>query len=124
MRILVAVSITWISAISMASGQNTEPTKPEIAEAYRSKSGEHGLPVPGFRWETWRIREIRGWALKFRRLSEKEDVGVMTRRYLVVAKKGGSCSEYQVTDMGPSFGGNAQIRPILNVEARGVGNCR
>jgi hypothetical protein len=121
MRMLIALLMIWIGT---ASGQSAEPTKTEIAEAYRSKSGEHGLEVPGLRWETWRIREIGGWALKFRRLSEKKDVGVRTRRYLVIAKKGKSCAEYRVTDIAPFGGAEAQIRPVLSVEPRGIGNCQ
>ena len=47
-------------AASLCFGQaaSTEPTKAEIADAYRSKGGQGGLLVPGLRWEHFRIKEV------------------------------------------------------------------
>src|SRR5215831_2909419 len=90
--ILVALLCTVVFA------QNAAPTKEEIAEAYRSKGGEGGTFVPGTRWEWWRIREIRGWKLRFHRVGESRSPGVVMLRYEAVAKKNGGCSTYQVTD--------------------------
>jgi hypothetical protein len=108
----------------VAFGQNTEPTRREIAEAYRSKRGEGGTLIPGVRWEVWRIKEIRGWSLHFKRVSENRGVGILTREYQAVARKNGSCAEYQITDSMPFPSGNVQIRPMLVVEPGGVRPCR
>ena len=106
----------------VAIGQNSEPTKEEIAEAYRAKSGEGGTFIPGVRWERWRIKEIRGSKLHFNQTSEKRSPGVTTLNYEVVAKKNGSCAEYRITDtMSPL---NSQIKPILVVDPNGVKACR
>lgn len=59
---------------AVAFGQNAEPTKEEIAQAYRSKVGEGGTPIPGVRWEKWRVKEIRGWSLKLKRISHRATV--------------------------------------------------
>lgn len=109
----------------LASGQSSqnEPTRQEIAEAYRSKSGEGGIFIPGVRWERWRIREIRGWSLRFKRVKESRSVGVFTVEYQVVAKKAGSCAEYQVTDT-TRIPGNVQIQPILVVDPGVIHTCR
>jgi hypothetical protein len=110
---------------SLTFGQpaQNEPTRQEIAEAYRSKSGEGGIFVPAVRWERWRIREVRGWSLRFKRVKESRNVGVLTLEYQVLAKKAGSCAEYQVTDTMP-IPGNVQIQPILVVDPGGVHTCR
>ena len=100
-----------------------EPTRQEIAEAYRSKSGEGGIFIPGVRWERWRIRDVRGWSLHFKRLKESRHVGVLTLEYRVLAKKAGSCAEYQVTDTLP-IPGNVQIQPISVVDPGTVHACR
>ena len=64
---------------TIASGQvrPNEPTKEEIAQAYRSKSGGTGTYIPRHEWEHWRIKEIRGWKLHFKRISEKRFPGVI-----------------------------------------------
>ena len=112
-----------ISAITaFAQVQPNEPTKEEIAEAYRSKSGEGGTFIPGVRWERWRIKEIRGWKLHFKRISEKRSPGVLTLKYEAVAKKNGSCADYEITDTFP-FPPN-YIRPILVVDPNGVKACK
>jgi len=66
---------------SFSQSSQDRPTKKEIAAAYRSKSGEGGLPIIRFRREQWRIREIRGWSLNFKRVNEDREVGVVTLRY-------------------------------------------
>jgi hypothetical protein len=75
--LLAAISAT----LTIAQVQPNEPTKEEIAEAYRSKSGEGGTFIPGVRWERWRIKEIRGWKLHFKRISEKRSPGAPIRRF-------------------------------------------
>lgn len=116
--LLAAISAT----VALAQVQPNEPTKEEIAEAYRSKSGEGGTFIPGVRWERWRIKEIRGWKLHFKRISEKRSSGVLTLKYEAVAKKNGSCADYEITDTFP-FPPN-YIRPILVVDPNGVKACR
>jgi hypothetical protein len=117
-----------VAAVTMRTvpGQQPqhEPTRQEITRAYKSKSGEGGTLIPGTRWERWRIREIRGWALRFRRVSEKRGLGILTRQYRVIAKKNGSCAEYRVTDTIPLPPNNPQIKPTLVVEPVGVAACR
>ncbi len=110
------------SSLSSQSLQDP-PTAPEITEAYRSKSGDHGGVIPGLRWERWRIKEIRGWSLRFQRLSEKKAAGVLTRQYRVVARKNTTCAEYAITDVLPVHS-NVQIKPLLNVEPGQVSLCR
>lgn len=104
--------------------QQGEPTKQEIAEAYRSKSGEHCLVIPGLCWETWSIRRIRGWSLKFKRLGEEHSAGVRSRLYRAIAKKDGQCAEYLIVDTMPFPPFNVQIKPSLTVEPDGVKECR
>jgi hypothetical protein len=119
---------TWIALALLCSpvafGQNTEPTRQEIAEAYHSKRAEGASIIPGIRWEVWRIKEIRGWSLHFKRVSESRGVGILTRSYRVLARKSGSCAEYRVTDTLPLPSGNVQIRPLLVVEPDGVRACQ
>ncbi len=74
--------------------------------------------------EHWRIKEVRGWSLKFKRLSEDRGVGILTRRYQAVAKKNGSCAEYQIIDTRPFPPVNPQIKPNLTVEPSGVKACQ
>ena len=120
--IVIALTVATGSLIFGQSAQN-EPTRQEIGEAYRSKSGEGGIFIPAVRWERWRIREVRGWSLRFKRVRESRNVGVLTLEYRVLAKKSGSCAEYQVTDTMP-IPGNVQIQPILVVDPGGVHACR
>lgn len=105
-----------------AQAPPNEPTKHEIAQAYRSKSGGVGMIIPGVQWERWRIKEIRGWKLHFKRISQKQSPGVITLMYEVVAKKNGSCAEYEITDTMQLS--NPQIKPILVVDPNGVKACR
>jgi|SRR5579885_296245 hypothetical protein len=109
---------------SFSQWQQGEPTKQEIADAYRSKSGEHVFIIPGIRWETWSIKQIRGWSLKFKRLSEQRNAGILIRRYRAVAKKNGQCAEYLIVDTMPFPPVNVQIKPSLTVEPNGVKACR
>lgn len=109
---------------SCGQSQQGEPTKEEIAQAYRSKSGEHGFIIPGARWETWRIKQVRGWSLKFKRLAEERSAGVRIRRYRAVAKKNAQCAEYLIVDTMPFPPVNVQIKPSLTVEPSGVKACR
>lgn len=104
--------------------QQGEPTKQEIAEAYRSKSGEHVFIIPGIRWETWTIKQIRGWSLKFKRVSEERNASILIRRYRTVAKKNDQCAEYLIVDTVPFPPVNVQIKPSLTVEPNGVKACR
>jgi len=104
--------------------KQAEPTKEEIADAYKSKAGEGGTAIPGLHWERRRIKEIRGWSLHFKRVSEQRDVGILTRQYRAVAKKNGSCAEYQITDTMPLPPANVQMKPILVVKPSGVTTCQ
>jgi hypothetical protein len=119
--VVTALAAATASLTFGQSAQN-EPTRQEIAEAYRSKSGEGGIFIPAVRWERWRIRNVRGWSLHFKRVKESRKVGVLTLEYQVLAKKAGSCAEYQVTDTMP-IPGNVQIQPILVVDPGGVHAC-
>lgn len=66
-----------ISAVlALAQAPLNEPTKEEISQAYRSKSGEVGTFIPGARWGRWCIKNIRGWKLPFKRISEERSPGV------------------------------------------------
>ncbi|MGE5569080.1 MAG: hypothetical protein ACM3S5_08595 [Rhodospirillales bacterium] len=126
-RIFLVATLAAIAAApppSCGQSQQGEPTKEEIAQAYRSKSGEHGLIIPGARWETWGIQQIRGWSLKFKRLTEERSAGVQIRRYLAFAKKNDQCAAYLIVDSMPFPPVNVQIKPSLTVEPGGVKACR
>lgn len=56
---------------------------------------------PAFGRKTWRIKQIRGWSLKFKRLSREREIGILTQRYQAVAKKNNTCVEYRIIDINP-----------------------
>lgn len=118
--------VVFVLAAGVLFGQGVkdEPTKKEITEAYRSKAGESVLLIPRVRWERWIIKEIRGWSLKFKRLSEDRYAGVLILRYQAVAKKNNNCAEYQIVDTVAFPPMNQQIKPSLTVEPQGVKPCR
>lgn len=58
------------------------------------------------------------------RISQQRSPGVMTVKYEAVAKKNGSCAEYQITDTMPFPPNKVQLRPILVVDPNGVKACR
>jgi hypothetical protein len=120
--IVIVLASTTASPTFGQSAQN-EPTRQEIAQAYRSKSGEWGIFIPAVRWERWRIKDVRGWSLRFKRLKQSRNVGVLTLEYRVLAKKAGSCADYHVTDTMP-IPGNVQIQPNLVVDPGAVHTCR
>jgi hypothetical protein len=112
--VLVSVLVAAINASqSFAELPQNEPTRQEIAEAYRHKAVIVG-------WEKWRIKEIRGWSLRFKRISEKRGAGILTHQYRAVAQKNGSCVVYQITDTMPLQPNNVQTKPILVVEPSGL----
>lgn len=117
---LAAISVSFV----FAQAPVDEPTKQEIAQAYRSKSGGGGPTIPRVQWERWRIKEIRGWKLHFKRISEKRSPGVVTLKYEAVARKNGSCADYQITDTMALPPPNPQMRPIFVVDPNGVRPCR
>jgi len=123
MRALITVALL---VSGLAFSQTAEPTKQEIEEAYRSKAGEGGFVFPGVRWEHWQINEVRGWALKFKRLHQDRGVDVLIRRYQATAKKNGSCAEYQIVDTRVLPPPNPQInfKSSIHVEPSGVEACR
>lgn len=123
MRTFMAIALLCGAVVF---GQNAEPTKQEIEEAYRSKAGESGFVFPGFRWERWRINEVRGWALKFKRLHHERGVGILTLRYQATARKDGRCAEYQIVDTRVLPPPNPQIKieSSIHVEPSGVKACR
>jgi hypothetical protein len=119
------VLMTAISGIpSFSQTPQNEPTRQEIEQAYRSKSGGGGTFIPGLSWERWRIKEIRGWKLHFKRIGRQQSPGVMTVKYQAVGKKNGSCADYQVTETMPFPPNNVQLKPILVVDPNGVKSCR
>jgi hypothetical protein len=127
MKSWLPVSVAFLATLnpipSLCQSPQEQPTKEEIAAAYRSKSGESDLLIVPFRWERWRVRQVRGWSLHFKRVKESRRVGVLTLEYHVTAKKGGSCAAYQITDTMP-LGPNSQIRPILVVEPDQTVACK
>jgi hypothetical protein len=112
------------AAFSFAQAPLNEPTKQEIREAYESKSGGGGTFIPGVQWERWRIKEIRGWKLHFKRISQKQSPGIIAVKYQAVAKKSGSCADYGITDTMPLPPANPQMKRILVVEPSGLRACR
>ncbi|MFN0106765.1 MAG: hypothetical protein ACKV2U_32310, partial [Bryobacteraceae bacterium] len=93
-------SLTAIYILPAQPPSKDEPAKQEIIDAYHSKSG--GAFGLGQQWERWRIKEVRGRALRFKKISEKSTPGgirpgLLTRQYRVQAKKNNWCSEYRLT---------------------------
>jgi hypothetical protein len=121
MRTLIVIALL---CGPLVFAQNAEPTEREIADAYRSKIGEGSTLIPHLRWESWRVREVRGWSLHFKRVSEKRTIGVLTRQYGAVARKNGLCAQYQITDTISLPPVNVQIEPSLAIEPSGVKSCR
>jgi hypothetical protein len=126
MKLSVLLAVFGIDLIccAIALGQIAEPTKTEIADAYRSKVAEGGAVIPGIRWEKRRINQIRGWSLKFKRLHEDRAIGILILRYHALARKNLSCAEYQIIQTIPLTPGTPHIRPSLTVEPGGVTACR
>ncbi len=124
MRTLLCVLVLLTIALGAASGQWQQgpPTEREISDAYRSKTGEHATIVPGVRWETWAIRNIRGWSLKYKRLAQERQAGMITMKYRIIANQSGTCAEYRVIDR-HVFGPNPQMKSALTVEPQGVRAC-
>lgn len=99
------------------------PTKQEIIDAYQSKSG--GTFGVGGRWERWRVREVRGWAIKFKKLSE--DSGgygtillgpvPVTKKYRVRATKNNWCSEYRLSERIPAPPFDQNVKASIEVES-------
>jgi hypothetical protein len=100
------------------------PTKDEVTEAYRSKSGSGGTLFPRLGWEKWRVKEIRGWKLHFTRISQNQLPGVTISKYALRAQKKGACARYQITDTWPVPPSNPQIKPLLVVDENGVTVCQ
>jgi hypothetical protein len=123
---VMGFGLTVMVSVSPSFSQSLkgEPAKQEIGDAYRSKSGEGGTFIPGVRWERWRIKEIRGWSLHFKRVHERRGIGLLTYQYRAVAKRNGWCAEYRITDTMPFPPMNVQIKPTLVVEPSGVTACR
>lgn len=101
-------------------GEGDQPTRREIETAYRSKYGEGGILFT--RWERRRIKEVRGWKLHFKRVAEEHPPGLLLLRYAAVARKGGTCAEYRISQTIP-VSGNAQIQEAVNVDPEGVKAC-
>ena len=124
--VVMGFGLTAIVSVSPSFSQSlpVEPTRQEIARAYRSKAGEGSLFFPGVRWEHRRVREIRGWSLHFKRVSERRGIALITYEYRVVARKNGSCAGYRITDtmIDPPY--SVQVKPSLVVEPSGVAACR
>ncbi len=53
-----------------------------------------------------------------------KNLGVVIKEYRAVAKKGGVCAEYEITDTFPSPPNNVHIKPRLVVEPSGVRSRR
>jgi hypothetical protein len=109
--------------VTFAQVQPNEPTKTEIEKAYRSKAGESRLLFPRARWEQWRIKQIRGWALEFKRLHQDRFVGGLTQHYQIVAATNGLCAGYRITDTMIFTQPNPQMKPILVIEPSAVQPC-
>jgi hypothetical protein len=108
---------------AFAQAQPNEPTRQEIEEAYRSKSS--GGNLPGIHIERWRVKQIRGWEIHFKRISAKKTDGVRKTTYDARAKKNGSSALYLVTEtMAPMGMPTPNMRwPIVVVEPKGLMSC-
>jgi hypothetical protein len=117
MILAVSTSRTFAQAAPDAA------TKQEIATAFRSKSGDGGTAIPGRRWERWRIKQVGGLSLHFKRISEERYVGVIIAKYREVAKKRSACLEYEITETIMFPPQNVQFPPTLVVEPLGTPGC-
>lgn len=108
---------------SAAQAPTDPPTEHEIWEAYRSKAAQGGSWIPGLSWEARRINKIRGWNLKFKRLSKENQAGITLLRYQATAKKNNVWAEYQIRDKIPPPYLPVRIKGTPDVEASGFGRC-
>lgn len=124
-RFWFSIAVT-ILCCRTAFGQSAVPSIDEIETAYRSRGAEVGTVIPGVRWERWRIKEVREWSLKFKRVSQEPVAGMLIRQYRVIARSSNTCANYRVTERIPLPPPNPQIqiKPGVAVEQDGVGNCR
>lgn len=101
----------------------TPPTKEEIADAFRSGTTRASVS-PGKRFESWRVKKIRGWELGYKRLEETRSGGEYLRHYLVTARSQQTCAEYQVRQRIPQGGPNPHLPGSMSVEPMGTRPCR
>lgn len=80
-----------------APASATVPAPREIEAAYQATTGG-GIGIGPVRIGNRRVREVRGWELKFKQLSQKGGSYAVTTKTRVIARKDGSCAEYLVTD--------------------------
>ena len=129
MKLYVAAAIGFAVAaavgVSPSFGQATqdEPTTGEIRMAYGSVFAQSGDVIPAISWQLRRVTKVRGWALRFKLVSRKQGIGIVTREYTAVARKSGSCAEYRITDT-RALPQTSRITPTLVVEEGGVKACR
>jgi hypothetical protein len=109
---------------SPAQAPTDPPTEHEIWEAYGSKAGQGSSWIPGLSWEARRINKIRGWKLKFKRLSQENQAGITLLRYQAIARKNNLCAEYQIRDKFPPPYLPVPIKGTPDVEASRTGPCR
>jgi hypothetical protein len=121
--LILAIVVALAGPTAFSQMAQNEPGREEIAEAYRSKTGGTRVMVPGLEWETWRIKEIRGWKLRFRRINQKRLPGLMILTYKALAKNKGRCAEYRITDAIPLVPTNPQMKPLLTVEPEEGKDC-
>lgn len=122
MRLMIGIALlVLLQQDTRAQTPAGVPTGDEITGAYQSNGVAAG--VGPIRIGPRRVKDLRGWALKYKRLSASAGPIASTTKYRVTAKKDGWCAEYLVTDMVPMS--NAQIKPVLVAEPLGpVRTCR
>ena len=124
---LAAIVTATAAGPTFSQATKDQPTRQEVERAYMSKISGDSTVFPRIRWERWetgRIKEIRGWSIRFKRVGEEKWVGVRILRYRAVAKKGGTCAEYRVSDTFPLLAMDRQEQRNIAVEAVGLASCR
>lgn len=91
------------------------PDAAEIETAYRSRTAAAGFGP--LRIESRRVRDIRGWRLSFKRLSQSAGPVATSTKTRVTARHGSTCAAYLVTDT--VVFGNPRVKPVLHVEPLG-----
>ena len=120
----LALMLLTVARPSRAQSPTDPPTEHEIWEAYRSKAAQGISWIPGLSWEVRRINKIRGWKLKFKRLSKEDQSGITVLRYSAIAKKSNVCAEYQIRDKLPPPYLGVRVKGLPDVETSGTGPCR
>jgi hypothetical protein len=104
--------------------QDPVPTELEMREAFYSKAGHVGPRVFGRSVGTWRVKEIRGWKIKFKELDSERQQGFVRVNYRGTAQKQTTCAAYEITQTIPTGPPPQYVKPNVTVSAPTTVPCQ